>query len=142
MKFKLTDNPPDIRLKVSAAGDVVGIRHRYMTSSERMSVLELLSAGGLASGMQYLQRFLVGWDGIEDENGKAIEFPAQSPDAAFAVNPTVDAILGRIPISQQLQLVVEQLAANGVNFKQFERVMAELIDTATMEEVGKSGDPL
>lgn len=142
MKFRMNDKPPAIELKVNQGGESIAIEHRYLTATERMSALELMSSGGMSAGMAYLWQFIEGWTGVEDENGSPIAFPVRTPEMGSQIHPTVDAILGRLPVSRQLELLVCQLAANGVNFKRFEGVLAELVDETTTAEVGRSADPL
>ena len=122
MRFDLNSQPDDIVIEPFKDGNVIKLKHVHLTAAERLRAMDLL-ARDIAASMEFLYDKIVGWDGVEDANGKPMPTFRTEDNRKIS---NVDAVLGKIPLCAQMDVWAQQMMLNGVEFALIQDGIAQL----------------
>ena len=135
MKFDLNAFPPDIEIEPHKNGDKIVIKHRFFDAIERAALLEALSTG-IGDAMALALDYIVAWTNVEDANGRPL--PIQQPDTSGKLVSIVPDIIGRLPMSAQVEIWIQQMVANGFEYQRLEPLAREFLGAADSKRIGEA----
>jgi len=138
MRFKTKSQAPDIEIEPYEDGQKIVLMHRYMTGYERLTAMELGNQS-LAGVMAYFYDFVIGWNGVEDQDGAPL--PLKRVENGESVN-MLDFIIGQLPLSCQGEIWFQWLLINGVANAQLNEAAKNFIEPSKFKRLEQLADRL
>lgn len=104
----ISATPPPLTVVVGEAS--FELQHRYMAGLERLRVLEALSRS-ISQGVQESWVAIIGWRNVVQAGGAPLGMWYEEDGVQKS---RLDQVMGRVPIFEQIKVLLFQLAMNGV----------------------------